>query len=695
MKVPVSWLREFVDVPDRPSDVGARLAACGFAVDGVDGDVIDFDVTANRPDCLSVYGMAREASVAFRTALRPFTDVRLDSIQAGAASPGLTLAATPKGAPPIKVSIGDPGCARYALAVADVIVAPSPDWLASRLAAAGVRPINNIVDVTNYVMLELGHPMHAFDAEKLSGPEIHIRRARPAEKIATLDGATRMLDETMLVIADRESAVAVAGVMGGAGTEVSNATTRIALESAWFWPASVRATSKKLGLKTEASIRFERGADVGAPPKALLRALALLASIGALKAPHGMTDLHPRVAVARQLTLRRPRIAGLLGQEIPDIEVTRTLEALGFALAPSADGWQVEVPSFRVDIAREADLIEEVGRHWGFDRIPASLPPLADGPPSESRPRVAATRIAALARGAGLQESVTFTFVERSAATPFVLPGDQPVAIANPLSEKMAVLRPSILPGLLDALIYNRRREAADVRLFELGSVFHAKGESTRIGWVLTGARREHWDGEGSPMDFFDALGIAELLVGAFGIPRTSISTARADHLPWFTRGRSAHVFVDGIADPVGHVGQLHAQIVSARGLDSGMVVGGEIDLALIQASPLVANLSPAAIHPIPRQPSIVRDLSILVSNSLPAADVRGTIRANAPSTLVSLREFDRYDGKGVPAGQVSLSLRLTFRHPDRTLTDEEVQQAVDSIIGALAREHQAVLRGR
>ena len=246
MKVPVSWLREFADVPADPAAVSARMASCGFAVEDVTGDVIDFEITANRPDCLSVYGLAREAAAAF--------DVDLKAPE---------LVPTPDGAAAVKVSIGDPGCARYALFVADVTVGPSPEWLAARLTAAGVRPINNVVDITNYVMLELGHPMHAFDVAKLGGPEIHVRRARAGEKLKTLDGHDRTLDETMLVIADKDKAVAIAGVMGGADSEVSAGTTRIAVESAWFQPASVRATSKKVGLKTEASIRFERGADLG------------------------------------------------------------------------------------------------------------------------------------------------------------------------------------------------------------------------------------------------------------------------------------------------------------------------------------------------------------------------------------------------------------------------------------------------
>ena len=680
MKLPVSWLRDFVDASASPADVAARLAACGFGVDGIDDDVVDFEVTANRPDCLSVYGLAREAAVAFGLPLK--------ALPAGATLPTASA--------PIKVSIGDPGCGRYALAVVDVTVGPSPQWLSDRLLSAGVRPINNVVDVTNYVMLEMGHPMHAFDAAKLAGSEIHVRRARANEPIATLDGESRTLDETMLVIADREGAVAVAGVMGGARTEVSSTTTRIALESAWFWPASVRATSRKMGLKTEASMRFERGSDIAAPVVALQRAIALLAKIGAGGATAGVSDIYPRIAVARHVTLRRAKIAALLGQAIPDEDVTRILERLAFKLTATADGWQIDVPSFRVDIAREADLIEEVGRHWGFDRIPASLPPLTQAPPVNHTVDEE-SRLRSLARGAGLQEAVTFTFIERAAAEPFLVPGATHVAIANPLSEKFSVLRPSLLPGLVDALVYNRRRDADDVRLFELGSVFHPAGESTRIGWVMTGQRLEHWSGNNGSFDLFDAKGVAELLLQLFGLTSDDITTLPADDLPWFVRGRSARLFVPAWSadQPVAHVGQLTSAIVSARGLDAGVIVGGEIDLRVVRAARGDVGSAPAPVHAIPRFPSVVRDLSILIAERLPAADVRGTIRSNAPSTLVSVGEFDRYQGKGVPDGLVSLSIRLTFRSADRTLTDAEVQHAVDAIIAALTKTHGAILRGK
>jgi len=675
VKAPLAWLREFAPVPDDAPAVAARLSGCGFEVAGIEGETIDFEITANRPDCLSVYGLAREASVAFGVEL---------------AAGHLEGQVAVEASGPVRVSIDDPGCRRYALAIADVTIGSSPAWLAERLEAAGIRPINNVVDITNYVMLEIGHPTHAFDAGLLAGPEIHVRRARPGESLVTLDGQTRTLDDTMLVIADRDRAVALAGVMGGASTEVSDQTTRIAIESAWFEPATVRAMSRRLGLKTEASARFERGADLMAPPRALRRVLELLTALGAGTAVGAIADLCTDEAEARTVALRRERILRLLGDRVPDADVERVLGGLGFGLDRTPEGWAVAVPTFRVDVTREADLIEEVGRHWGFDRIPATFPALRDTPRESAAGVEVARRLRRTLTGAGLQEASTFTFIEEAAAAPFVPDGSVLVPIANPLSEKFAVLRPSLLPGLLDALVYNRRREQEAVQLFEIGTAFGPKGEGRRVGWLLTGPRLEHWSADAAAVDFFDARGVADLVADAFGLAFDATPTKAS---PWFQPGRVAGLTVTGPDGPVtvGSVGAVRPALVAARGLTPrDAVVGGELDLALL------ARLAPPSerrVTPLPRFPSVVRDLAIVVDERLPAADVRGTIRAHAPSTLVSVREFDRYQGTGVPDGRVSLALRLTFRASDRTLTDAEVQRAVDAIVTALGAAHGADLR--
>lgn len=668
MRLPLAWLREFVDVPDQTATVADRFGACGFAVEEVTDQVIDLEITANRPDCLGVLGLAREASTAFDRDLRP-----------PPIDPAIQSVAGPAG---LRVSVDDAGCGRYALAVAEVMVGPSPDWLAARLRAAGVRPINNVVDVTNFVMLELGHPLHAFDAARLRGPEIRVRRARAGETIVTLDGERRTLEDTMLVIADREQPVAVAGVMGGAESEVSETTSRVALESAWFLPPSVRATSRKLGLKTEAAARFERGADLAMPVLALRRALTLLQETGAGRLVGGVTDIAPRSPEPRAVGLRRARLARLLGTAVPDEDVRRIFGRLGFGVHDTADGWRLEVPSFRVDVSREADLIEEIGRHWGFDRIAPTLPALDAWPPPP-QPALGRDRLVRrLLCGAGLQEAMTFTFIERDWAAPFA-PDDQLVTLKNPLSEKFAVLRPSLAPGLLESLIYNRHRQAADIRLFELGATFsRTGGERRAVGWVLAGSRGTHWSGEGGPLTFSDVKGVAELVAGAF---RVRVTARAADDCPWLTPGQAAHVTTEA-GQVVGWLGRL----ASTRGIDD-VVYAGELQLDVLSS----ASAGPMPIDPLPRHPSIVRDISIVIDERLPAATVRGTIRSAAPATLVAVAEFDRYQGTGVPAGQVSLSLRLTFQDAARTLTDAEAHAAVDAIVAALRREHDAVLRGR
>ncbi len=686
MKIVLPWLRELVDVPAGLDALVETLGLRGFEVAEVDRarEVLDLEVTANRPDCLGHLGLAREVAAAFDVDLRPLD---LGPMPRAAAGPDTT----------VRVTIEDPeGCPRYAGQVVRVTVGPSPPWLAERLVASGVRPINAIVDVTNYVMLELGQPMHAFDFERLVGREIRVRRARAGEVIRTLDGVRRTLDADVLVIADAERPQALAGVMGGADSEVSDSTRLVLFESACFDPRSVRRASRRLGVKTEASARFERGADPEAQVAAIERALVLLARLGAGEPVGPVVDRRPRSSSARILTLRRRRLAAILGFAVEDAEVERILRRLGFDLSPAPDGWAVRAPSFRVDVAREIDLVEEVGRHAGYERVPESFPTLGRLEAGLD-PRIAADRRAQrVLTAAGFSESLTFAFIERAAAEPFVADGDTLVAIANPLSEKFAVLRPSLVPGLLDAVVHNRRRERRDVRLFETGTCFSAtRGESRRLAFIWTGAaEREHWSGRGRTVDFFDAKGTVELVGRSFGVP---VELAPAD-VPFLVTGRAAVVRAasrPADEDPtamLGVVGRLEPCLAAARGFAGpDEIYVAELDLDALAR--LGGSVEEVRVQALPRHPSVVRDLSIEVDARLPAAAVRRTIRAAAPATLVDLREFDRYRGDKIPPGHVSLSLRLTFRHPDRTLTDAEVDEAMNRIVAALASAHGAVRR--
>jgi phenylalanyl-tRNA synthetase beta chain len=637
---------------------------------------------------MAIVGMAREIATAF----------------------DLPLVAGPASAGDRSISAGGPGtititlenpdlCPYYAGGVVDVTVGPSPDWMQARLKAGGVRPISNIVDVTNYVLLELGQPMHAFDAAKLANNEIRVRTARQGERLKTLDGQERTLADDMLVIADGVQPVGIAGVMGGADSEVTGSTRAIVLESAYFNPLSVRRTSRKLGLKTEASTRFERGTDRMLPGTALRRACALLEQIGAGKPRAAVMAGSATEVALRVITLRHERVSALLGVTVPDGEISRILVSLGFDLAAAQDGWSVTVPARRVDVAREVDLIEEIARHHGFDRIPGRFPALRN-PPAEMDPRITRARqLRAIMTGAGFSEANSFGFVARSLAAPFAGDGEL-VAIANPLSENFGVLRPSCLPGLVAAVAHNRHREQRDVRLFEIGSRFtRTGGERRAIAAVWSGAiGGDHWGGGTRLVDFFDIKGVAERITSAIGldvrtepvgrVPPEPDATAGGPAVNWLVPGRAAALVDAGT--PVGYVGLLSSSVVEQHGLAADAVFALELDL---DAAETVVAGRTMHVEALPRFPSVARDISILVDEALRAAEVRQTIREASPATLVDVREFDRYQGKGIPDGKVSLSLRLTFRSPDRTLTDAEVQKAMDDVLSALRAKHDAVQR--
>jgi phenylalanyl-tRNA synthetase beta chain len=717
VKVLVSWLRELVDVPVSAAQLARDLHMAGFEVASVeplgtvpraetpvgtvpltptgsdprtgttrgsdpeDDAVIDFEITANRPDCLSLMGLAREVATRYDSARRVPAHADLGPV-------------SPDSIEALRITIEDASrCPRYCAAVADVRIGPSPSWLTERLTAAGIRSINNIVDVTNYVLLELGHPMHAFDLDRLAGRHLRVRLAQNDESLKTLDGQQRKLDAEMLVIADDSRAQALAGVMGGADSEVSSATKTIAIESAWFLPTSVRRTSKKIGLSTEASYRFERGADFAAPSEALARACALLEQIGAGAARRGWIDASADVRTPRLVRLELARVAQVLGVAVPAPEIRRILTGLGFLIGEHDEArWVVSVPSWRNDVARDVDLIEEVARHYGYDRLPTTFPALTAVPAKPERQLEIDRALRRFAAGAGFNECVTFSFIGEQAAQEFAAAADL-VPIANPLSETFAVLRPSLLPGLVDALSHNRRHGRRDVRLFELGTRFLASAGEHRtlaLGW-LGASSPEHWSEVRRPADLFDLKGVVETIGVALGLALTASPTTR----PYLVPGRTA-VLAAAAADrpsrEFGVVGQLLPALAIARDIPvQDEVYVAELDLDAV--ANLVTLLDIRATRPLPRFPSIIRDLSILVADTLPASQLRGTIRSVAPQTLARVAEFDRYQGKGIPDGQVSLSYRLTFQAPDRTLTDAEVDAAMLEVVDALTKEHGAVRR--
>ena len=714
MRVLISWLRDFVDIEVEANELADMLSMRGFELAAIesppnhpgnaknaDGDdaVLDLEITANRPDCLSVIGIAREVATAYNLPFKKIGETSADAIS--------TFKLVTKESSELAIELEDPNlCPRYAATVVESTKTTSPKWMTYRLLSSGIRPINPIVDITNYVLMELGHPIHAFDLDRLIDCKLRIRPSEAGEFITTLDGEQRKLTKEMLVIADAEQAQAVAGVMGGANSEVGTETKRVVFESAYFDPTSVRKTSKLLGLKTEASSRFERGADINAPVMALERACGLLVQLGAGQPRGQVIDRYPKARHPLSIALRQSRINLILGKQIDSSEVDKTLTGLGFVINKKTlvktIVYDVKVPTRRVDISREIDLVEEVGRCHGYDKLPTTFPSL-DQPTPPPDPKIEQDRLLRrILNAGGFSEAATFTFIEKNQAQRFSEASDL-VPIANPLSEKFSVLRPLITPGLIEAVAHNYHRERHDVRLFEIGACFSRQaGERQALGLIWTGAAiPNHWSTSNRNVDLYDVIGVVERLCLAFGVQVLFTPTSR-DYL---VEGRTAAITknkdINRTLNPsplenhpsLGQIGQLSPSIAEAYGLrNKEEIYVAEFDLNRLKET-LGNALDNMHVQPLPRYPSIIRDVSIIIDETLPASAVRDTISVAAPEILTSVVEFDRYQGKGVRANGVSLSLRLTFQSAERTLTDAEVQQAIDAIISELKRTHNAELR--
>ena len=674
MKVPLGWLREFVEVTVETARLADDLTLAGLAVDGVEGKgeqtVLDLDITTNRVDCMNVYGVAREVSVLYRTPLRALA---VDVAESG--PPASTSWSIEVEAPEL--------CPRFSGRVLDVRVGPSPSWLRERLEQVGVRPINNVVDLTNYVMMEMGHPSHAFDLAKVPDARVVVRWSRPRERLVTLDGQERTLEGRVGVVGGTQGALALAGIMGGAKSEVSETTRTVALEAAYWDPPSIRRAAKALGMHTEASHRFERGADPEGPPVALARIAHLAAKIGAGTTRPGLVDRYVAPRARARVALRPGRITAVLGAPVAASESRRILTGLGFAVGDPSDAWVVDVPTWRGDVTREIDLVEEVGRHHGLDNIPSTIPPSTrvEGlRPAQRRDR----KLRDVLVAAGLSEVVTYSFVGEEAA---LGPAPHFVHIANPLSAEQAVLRWSIVfPGLVSALRTNLRQGHKGARLFELGRVFgadrlggvtDASFEETRLAILLAGPVPGHWSRGARPVDFFDMKGVVELLARRLGVPAPVLRRAEGPIPGVFHPGQAALLEPLRPGRPPEWIAVLHPDLVERWDLKQAPIVA-EIDPGRFDAGP------PVRMRPLPRFPGVDRDLSVVCPAEVASSEVLAEIARAAGPLLREVRVVDRYDRPPVPAGQVSLTVTLAFQDPARTLTGDEVQSAVEAAVAAL-----------
>ena len=655
----------------------------------LDDTVLEIDVTANRPDALCHVGIAREVSALTG---KPWKAPAI-KLQEGARA----------AAERIKIRIEDPvRCPRYGARIVEgVSIGPSPSWMANRLKACGVRPINNVVDVTNYVLLEYGQPMHAFDLDQVAGAEIIVRTARPGEKLTTLDGKERVLHPEDLLICDRDKPQVLAGVMGGADSEVGDATKRVLLEAANFQPATIRRSSKRHGLRSESSHRFERGVDINAIPEALDRAASLIAELGRGTVLRGRVDVYPRPTQPTKIELRYGYVGDLLGTQISASESDRILSSLGFVREGSPPGKAAEperatyiVPTFRVDVLLEEDLIEEVARIRGYDSIPNALPRGVAELAPEPRESEAERRVRAALVGAGFNEVINYSFVSpRELAALEAPPG---IALKNPLSVEQSVMRTTLYAGLLQNLSLSLRHQAQTVRLYELGRIYRegqaddvrqpVASEQLRLAGILWGRRDGRaWTAKDAAMDFFDAKGALEAVLHSIGLSDAKFEAGESPSL----HPRAAARVLSAKGELWGTVGELHPAVSKRLGIPASVFVF-DLDAEKLYAA---AELVPS-YRPLWKYPPVLRDLAVVVSSELRNDEVRELILEVGRPLVDEAIIFDVYTGKPIPEGKKNLAYAIRYRAEDRTLTDGEVNEAHQRIIEQVNQRLGGSLRG-
>jgi phenylalanyl-tRNA synthetase beta chain len=650
-------------------------------------EIMELDLTPNRSDCLSMIGTAYEiAAILGREVKLPQSNI---------------ASAQTKTADQIKVNItAEAECQHYAARLIEGIkIGPSPLWLQNRLMAAGIRPINNVVDITNYVMLEYGQPLHAFDADALNQGQIEVRLAQSGEKITTLDDVERTLEASMLLITDGQKPIAIAGVMGGANSEVNTATKRILLESARFSGPSVRKTSRELGLRSESSLRFEKEVNPEAVIPALNRAAALMAELAEGQAAEGIVEAKTDETSALKLDITAKRINKYLGTAIAVEDIAAIFDRLHFKYSLNKEAFNVEVPARRGDITRDVDLIEEVARLFGYDEIPTTLIQGVTTPgalkPSQSIRR----GIRKLLSDSGIHEAITYTFTQKSQneGWPGLFEARSSVALAMPMSEERAVLRTSLIPHLMDAATYNRNRNMNDIALFEIGTAFITQeqaaltklpNEKPLLAILWTGRRQsEHWAASKDRVDFYDLKGLFEKVTHYLGI-EDAVQFDAAE-ITGMHPGRTAAISIqsgEGLKS-IGFMGQLHPDVQKVMDLEDTYILEVELEPIYTQVQ------SEIMYQGLPRYPSITRDIAVVVNQDIPVGKLLSHVREAGGALLVSADVFDIYRDERIGTEKQSVALSLVYRHHERTLTDEEVTEQHKKVVDMLEKSFAAELR--
>ena len=665
-----------------PSDL--PLGAPAFEALGLKDVIFEIGLTPNRADCLSMIGIAREIAAMLGQKVKyPSYDVMENG-------PAIDTVA--------RISVRDAKlCPRYmARYLTGCTVGPSPSWMVNRLNAVGIRSINNVVDITNYVLLEFGHPLHAFDHRLLAGGSVIVERAADGEKFVTLDEQERELVNQDLTIRDAEKAIALAGIMGGENSEITDSTTDILLESAYFEPSAIRRTARRLGMHTEASHRFERGADISILPRALDRAATLMAELAGGKLAVGSIDVYPTPVHPRVISVRIDRIACILGIEIPLDEVIRIFHNLEFTVqCPEPGILYVTVPTYRVDIEREIDLIEEVARLNGYEKIPVTMPKIRAFSDRPSSHQVLERKLRELLVAHGLSEVITYSFVNPSVFNKILLdendPRRYPVEVLNPLSEDQAVMRTTLLPGLLDVTARNLSFRLLNVQVFELRRIYlpvagsELPVEPVYAAGVLTGSRDpESWNRTTEPFDFYDVKGILENIFESLGI--SGVLFEARELAAYYHPGKACNVYSGQVH--IGSFGEIHPTVQENYGIEKPLYYF-EINFEkLLSLCTEVTSVSPP-----PRFPDTFRDIAMLVQDEIETGVVLDCIRGNKIKEMENVELFDLYKGSGIPEGHKSIAVRVRYRSPERTLTDEEVNRYQEQVVQSVLKKINVTIR--
>ncbi len=684
MRLPLEWLKDYIELDVSAEELANRLTMAGIAVEKIEevanDTIMEFDLTPNRGDCLGIINIGREVSaltgkpVEIPKAQPDELDERIEDH--------------------IKVSIKSPLCRRYSARIMkNIKVAPSPNWMQDRLLKAGIRPINNVVDVTNYVMLETNQPMHAFDYDLIQGQQIVVREAREGEELVTLDGIKRDLQPGMLVIADAERPVALAGVMGGESSEINERTTTILLESANFEGTTTRRTAHKIALRTESSMRFEKGVDIEGVVFALDRAALLLEIVGAGEVLQGVCDVYPDPQPRTRIRLRPDRVNYVLGTEITPAEIQGYLNKLNFAVEVQDQEMLVEIPSYRPDITIEEDLIEEVARLYGYDRISFEMGPAVPTHGYRTDYQIFQKRLLSYATQC-MRQVITYSFINPHWLEVLEIPEGNPlrntVKIANPFSEEQGIMRTTLLPGILDIAHRNLARRNENLALFEIGSVFWPRESNPQpeevlmMAGLVTGKVSGGWQPVSREMDFFYLKGIVEELLGKLHLPEIVFSPLTAEYT--YHPGRTATITSKGKL--IGIIGEIHPQVLEKTDINQGVCVF-EIDvLSLYEAIP-----SRHKAQGISKYPAVKRDLALVVPEEISAAQLSDTIKKAGTEILVKVELFDVYRSPQIGENKKSLAYALTFQSDQETLKDEKVNVIMEKILQEVAGAYQARIR--